>query len=70
MNDNPVLLHTLPDDHPDRNKPLVGCSYMSKWSVMWVEIKADYPLSTYSFNQVSESWRDLFFFSWSDLSGR
>jgi hypothetical protein len=70
MTDNLVLLHTLPADHPDRNKPLIGCFYKWKFGVMWNEIKAPYGIANSTYNQLSEGWTDNDFFTWDAPDGR
>jgi len=70
MTDNLVLLHTLPADHPDRNKPLLGCFYKWKFGVMWNEIKAPYGIANSTYNQLSEDWTDNYFFTWDAPHGR
>lgn len=70
MNDNPVLLHTLPEDHPDRNKPLLGCYYKWKWGVLWIEIKATDTIAKLSFKDIGDVWSNHSFFSWDPFNGR
>lgn len=70
MSDNQVLLHTLPHDHPDRNRSLVGCYYKWKFGVMWNEIKPAFGIANSTYNQLSESWTDNDFFTWDAPNGR
>ena len=67
---NQVLLHTLPHDHPERNRPLVGCYYKWKFGVMWNEIKPAFGIANSTYNQLSESWTDNDFFTWDAPDGR
>lgn len=67
MTDNQVLLHTLPPDHPDRNKPLLGCFYKWKFCVIWYEIKSDYGIANMTYNQLTAGWSENIFFSWDSL---
>lgn len=70
MIENQVLLHNLPPDHTDRNRPLIGCYYKWKFGVMWNQIKAPYGIAIYTYNQLSEGWTDNDYFTWDAPDGR
>jgi hypothetical protein len=59
-----VCLDTLPTDHADRNKPLVGCYYRWRLGKAWNQIKPTYAIAKSSYNQLGQAWIDNDEFCW------
>ncbi len=53
-----TYLNDLPHEHPDRNRPLVGCWYRWKHAKNWMEIKQSFGIALFSFNQLGPTWTD------------
>lgn len=58
------MLHELPPDHPDRNRPLAGCFYRWKNAKVWREIFPTYGIAKRTYNELGEAWADNDVFSW------
>jgi len=60
-----TFLNDLPVNHPDRNRPLVGCWYRWKNGKMWKEIKPTFPIASKTFNELGPTWteNDVFTFN-------
>jgi hypothetical protein len=58
-------LDMLPADHPDRNKPLVGCWYKWREGKAWNQIKMTYGIAKNTYNQLGPAWAANDVFCWS-----
>jgi hypothetical protein len=57
-------LDALPTDHPDRNKPLVGCWYKWRDGKMWNQIKSTYGIACTTYNDLGPAWAVNDVFCW------
>lgn len=53
-----IFLHELPPDHPDRNKPLVGCKYRWKEATLLREITPSMKIAKVCYNDLAPLWTD------------
>lgn len=51
-----MYLNDLPSDHPDRNRPLVGCFYKHRDAKVYREVLPTYKIAQKTFNQLGPSW--------------
>lgn len=61
-----TLLHALPAEHPDRNRPLVGCYYRWRGSrrSTWKRVTPNYAIARHPFNALGEAWTRWNDWSW------
>lgn len=59
-----TTLDKLPVDHPDRNRPLVGCSYRWVGGGVWREILPTYAIANNVYNDLGPAWAETCVFRW------
>lgn len=59
-----MMLHELPVDHPDRNKPLVGCFYRNKNANVWREVFPAFNIAKKAYNDLAPCWTDNDVWRW------
>jgi len=58
------MLHELPKNHPDRNRPLAGCRYRWRKGKAWKTIKPTFGIAASSYNDLGTAWTDNDVFCW------
>ena len=59
------LLHELPPEHPDRNRPLAGVRYRWRGSKgAWSEVKPTFRIARNTYNELGPAWVEHDHFTW------
>lgn len=59
-----IFLHELPPEHPDRNRPLLGCNFKLRLSKVWKSVKLNYAIQNDTYNDLADVWTHHTDFTW------
>lgn len=62
-----IFLHDLPPEHPDRNRPLLGCNFKLRSSKVWKYVMPNYAIQDATYNDLRpDVWTHQTDWTWDD----
>jgi hypothetical protein len=59
-----IFLADLPPEHPDRNRPLLGCNFKLHVSKVWKYVMPNYAIQDNNYNELADVWTHQTDWTW------